>query len=85
MLDDGLNHRELYMRRILWLEGFDAPFRVEDDRFVCVHGEAEHSLVTNDFDTVFLGRFVCDEAPGTGAWQAGLELEAGTDGIFHIV
>ena len=73
------------MRRVLWLECLNSPFCVQKDRIVGKDGKTEHAFVSDNFDPVFLGRFVRHETPRTGARSSGFKFETGTDCIFCVV
>lgn len=61
---------------------FTSSFGVQTDRFVSKHREADHSFISDDFDTVLTGRIMGNKAPGAAANQSVIKLKASAQCIF---
>ena len=59
----GFYERKLYMRGIFGKKLLAASFSMQGDGIVSENRETDHSLVSDDFYTVFLGRFMGNETP----------------------
>ena len=67
VLDNELDERKLNKRRIVDAHLLTTVLGVEYDGVVRKNGETQGTAVADDFDAVFLGRFVGHKAPGAGA------------------
>ena len=72
----------LYMFGIADANFFTSSFGVQTDRFVSKHREADHSFISDDFDTVLTGRIMGNKAPGAAANQSVIKLKASAQCIF---
>jgi hypothetical protein len=63
MLYYSFNQRKLYMRRVRRQDFFTSTFRMQGYRVVGEDGKADHTFVSDNFNTVFLGGVVSYEAP----------------------
>lgn len=85
MMDNVLYHRQLDVRRIRHLYNRTSLAIDENDWFVSEHGERERTLVTDNFDTVFLSTLMPNEAPTSTARNTTLKEEARRHGIFRLI
>ena len=65
MLYYRFNQWKLYMRRVRRQDFFTSAFRMQGYRVVGEDGEADHTFVSDNLNTVFLGGVVGYETPGT--------------------